>query len=105
MTVQMADRSLSRRLGVLEDVSVRIGKLLIPVDFIVLDIPEDSYTPIILGRPFLHTAHAIIDVGAKTLTFQVGGEDLTFTQSSVRRAPMQVMPCNAIPSIDPDKDL
>ncbi|XP_074300697.1 uncharacterized protein LOC141631999 [Silene latifolia] len=83
MTVHMADRSLSQPLGVLEDVPVRIGKFFTPVDFVVLDIPEDSYTPIILGRLFLHTAHAIIDVVAKTLTFQVGGEDLTFTQSSV----------------------
>ncbi|XP_074297287.1 uncharacterized protein LOC141627990 [Silene latifolia] len=105
MTVQMGDHSLSRPLELLEDIPIRIGKLFIPVDFVVLDIPEDSYTLIILGRPFLHTAHAIIDVGAKTLNFQVGGEDLTFTQFSVRRAPMQVMPCNAIPSIDPNEDL
>ncbi|XP_074297702.1 uncharacterized protein LOC141628458 [Silene latifolia] len=78
MTVQMADRSLSRPLGVLEDVPVRIGRLFIPVDFFVLDIPEDTRTSIILGRPFLHTAGAIVDVGSRTLTFQVGGEDLVF---------------------------
>ncbi|XP_074314362.1 uncharacterized protein LOC141649575 [Silene latifolia] len=73
MTVQMADRSLSRPLGILEDVPVRVGMFFIPVDFIVLDIPEDTHTPIILGRPFLHTVGAIIDVGARTLTFMVGG--------------------------------
>ncbi|XP_074283840.1 uncharacterized protein LOC141608379 [Silene latifolia] len=72
MTVQMADRSLSRPLGILEDVPVRVGKFFIPVDFIVLDIPEDTHTPIILGRAFFHTAGAIIDVGAKTLIFMVG---------------------------------
>ncbi|XP_074278434.1 uncharacterized protein LOC141602024 [Silene latifolia] len=88
MTVQMADRSLSRPLGVLEDVPVRIGRFFIPVGLVVLDIPEDTRTPIILGRPFLHTAGAIVDVGARTLTFQVGGEDLVLTQSSIRRAPM-----------------
>ncbi|XP_074290800.1 UBA domain-containing protein Mud1-like [Silene latifolia] len=56
MTVQMADHSLSRPLGVLEDVPVKIGRFFIPVDFVVLDIPEDTRTPIILGRPFLHIA-------------------------------------------------
>ncbi|XP_074271351.1 uncharacterized protein LOC141595284 [Silene latifolia] len=53
-------------------------------------IPENTRTPIILGRPFLHTAGAIIDVGARTLTFQVGGEDLVFAQPTV------------IPSVEPD---
>ncbi|XP_074296935.1 uncharacterized protein LOC141627600 [Silene latifolia] len=73
MTVQMADRSLSRPLGILEDVPVRVDKFFTPVDFVVLDTPEDTHTPIILGRPFLHTASTIIDVGARTLTFKVGG--------------------------------
>ncbi|XP_074315340.1 uncharacterized protein LOC141651531 [Silene latifolia] len=62
VTLQMADGTVKRPLGVLEDVSVKIGKLFIPVDFIVLDIFEDTQIPIILGRPFLHTAGAIIDV-------------------------------------------
>ncbi|XP_074306446.1 uncharacterized protein LOC141641692 [Silene latifolia] len=96
MTVQMADRSLSRPLGVLEDVPMRVGKFFIPIDFVVLDIPEDTHTPIILRRLFLHTVGAIIDVGARTLTFKVGGETLTYTQSSMRRAPMQVVPCHVI---------
>ncbi|XP_074298467.1 uncharacterized protein LOC141629348 [Silene latifolia] len=71
-TVQMSDHSLSRPLGVQEYVLVRVGKFFIPVDFVILDIPEDTHTFIILGRPFLHTAGAIINVGARTLTFKVG---------------------------------
>ncbi|XP_074277398.1 uncharacterized protein LOC141601035 [Silene latifolia] len=62
VTLQMVDRTVKRPLGVLEDVPVKIGKFFIPVDFIVLDMPEDTQIPIILGRPFLHTAGAIIDV-------------------------------------------
>ncbi|XP_074304270.1 uncharacterized protein LOC141638985 [Silene latifolia] len=62
VTLQMADRKVKRPLGVLEDVPVKIGKLFIPVDFIVLDMAEDTQIPIILGRPFLHTTGAIIDV-------------------------------------------
>ncbi|XP_074293174.1 uncharacterized protein LOC141620124 [Silene latifolia] len=95
ITVQMADRSLSRPKGVLDDVPVRIGKFFILVYFVVLDIPEDRHIPIILGRPFLRTAGAIIDVGAKTLTFQVGGEDLVFTKSNACREPMRVMSYDA----------
>ncbi|XP_074298358.1 uncharacterized protein LOC141629220 [Silene latifolia] len=103
MTVQIADRSLSRPLEILEDVPMWVGKFIIPVDFIVLDIPKDTHTPIILERPFLHTAGAIIDVGARTLTFKVGSEKLTYTQFSVRRAPMQVVPCHAVSPIEYDR--
>ncbi|XP_074314466.1 uncharacterized protein LOC141649680 [Silene latifolia] len=62
VTLQMADRSIKCPLGVLQDVSVKVGKFLIPVDFIVLDMAEDAQIPIIFGRPFLHTARAVIDV-------------------------------------------
>ncbi|XP_074298180.1 uncharacterized protein LOC141629003 [Silene latifolia] len=70
MTLQMADRSIQRPLGILEDVPVQVGKFFIPVDFIVLDIGEDSQIPIILGRPFLHTAGAVIDVKRGVLTLE-----------------------------------
>ncbi|XP_074283282.1 uncharacterized protein LOC141607833 [Silene latifolia] len=48
ITLQLADRSVKRPLGVLEDIPIKVEKYLIPVDFVVLDIPEDSHTPIIL---------------------------------------------------------
>ncbi|XP_074314260.1 uncharacterized protein LOC141649469 [Silene latifolia] len=102
MTVQMADRTLSRPLGVLQDIPVEIGRFLIPVDFVVLDIPEDNHTPIILGRPFLHTAQAVIDVGMRTLTFNVGGEELVFAKPATHRGSMRVLECHAIPAIGID---
>ncbi|XP_074293370.1 uncharacterized protein LOC141620383 [Silene latifolia] len=55
---QEALLSIKHPMGILEDVPVKIGKFLIPVDFVVIDITEDSRVPIILGRPFLHTAGA-----------------------------------------------
>ncbi|CAJ2652102.1 unnamed protein product [Trifolium pratense] len=61
MSVQFADRSVKYPLGILENVPVRVGQFFIPTDFIVMDIREDSNTPILLGRPFLATAGAIID--------------------------------------------
>ncbi|XP_074315104.1 uncharacterized protein LOC141651284 [Silene latifolia] len=68
MTLQMAARYLKRPLGVLEDVPVREGKYFIPVDFIVMDMAEDSQVPIILGRPFLHTSVEVINVRDTILT-------------------------------------
>ena len=51
ITLQLADRSIKHPKGVLMDVPIRIGKIIIPCDFVVMDIPEDRKTPIILGRP------------------------------------------------------
>ncbi|CAJ2627735.1 unnamed protein product [Trifolium pratense] len=68
MSIQFADRSVKYPLGILENVPVRVGQFYIPTDFIVMDIREDSNTPIILGRPFLATAGAVIDVKEGKLT-------------------------------------
>ena len=62
MSLQLADRSIKHPVGIIEDVPLKVGKLFIPVDFVVLDMEEDRQIPIILGRPFLATAGAIIDV-------------------------------------------
>ncbi|KAG8491555.1 hypothetical protein CXB51_014801 [Gossypium anomalum] len=63
--------------GIIEDVLVKIDKFIFLVDFVVLDIKEDSNTPLILGRPFLATARTIIDVGTGELTLRVGDETIT----------------------------
>ncbi|XP_056695201.1 uncharacterized protein, partial [Spinacia oleracea] len=88
ITLQMADRSVKYPLGVLEDVPVRVGKFFIPVDFVVLDMEEDRQIPIILGRPFLHTAGAIIDVKNGKLTLNVGDDKVTFNLTHVAKSPM-----------------
>ncbi|XP_012850542.1 PREDICTED: uncharacterized protein LOC105970278 [Erythranthe guttata] len=58
MTLQLADRSLKYPDGIVEDVLVKVDKFILPVDFVVLEMPEDDEAPIILGRPF----HCRIDV-------------------------------------------
>jgi len=88
MTLQMADRSIKRPVGLLEDVPVQIGKYFIPVDFVVLDIAEDANIPIILGRPFLNTAGAIIDVKQGRLTLEVGEDKVTFYLQDAMKSPM-----------------
>ncbi|GJV24415.1 hypothetical protein Tco_1377110 [Tanacetum coccineum] len=62
LTVKLVDRTVKYPKGIPENVLVGIGKFTFPVDFIILDIPEDIKVPLILGRPFLSTARAKIDV-------------------------------------------
>ncbi|GKC26248.1 putative reverse transcriptase domain-containing protein [Tanacetum coccineum] len=64
--------------GIAENVLVGIGKFVFPVDFIILDMPEDVKVPLILGRPFLSTAHAKIDVFKRKITLRVGDEKIIF---------------------------
>ncbi|XP_039116438.1 uncharacterized protein LOC120251848 [Dioscorea cayenensis subsp. rotundata] len=78
VTLQLADRSLKHPRGVIEDVLVKIDKFIFLTDFIVLDIEEDKDIPIILGRPFLATERAIIDVQKGELHLRVQEEEVTF---------------------------
>ena len=62
MTLQMVDRTLAQPKGILEDVLIKVGKFIFPVDFVVIDIEEDKQVPLLLGKPFLATGAALIDV-------------------------------------------
>ena len=64
--------------GVIEDVLLKVGKFVFPVDFIILDIEEDSQVPLLLGRPFLATEAALIDMQKGVLTLRVGEEAADF---------------------------
>nr|GEW86209.1 uncharacterized protein [Tanacetum cinerariifolium] len=64
--------------GIAKNVLVGIGKFIFPVDFIIQDMPEDVKVPLILGRPFLSTAHAKIDVFKRKKTLRVGDEKIIF---------------------------
>ena len=78
ITLQMADRSMVKPEGVLKDVLVTVGKFVFPVDFIILDMEEDSQVPLLLGRPFLATGAALIDMQKGVLTLRVGEEAAAF---------------------------
>ncbi|XP_021836654.1 uncharacterized protein [Spinacia oleracea] len=78
MSLQLADRSVMFPLGWIEDFPLAVGKLTFLVDFVVLDIDEDAHTPIILGRPFLATAGAVIDVQGGLITLKVGDSEASF---------------------------
>ncbi|XP_070011187.1 uncharacterized protein [Nicotiana sylvestris] len=78
MRLQMADQSMKRPLGIIDDVLVRVDKFKLPADFVILDCEVDYEVPIILGRPFLATGKALVDVEEGELTFRVGDEKVVF---------------------------
>ncbi|GJU86133.1 reverse transcriptase domain-containing protein [Tanacetum coccineum] len=78
MTLELADRSVAHPKGVAEDVFVKVGKFYFPADFVVVDYDVDPRVPLILGRPFLRTARALIDVHGEELTLRVNDEAITF---------------------------
>ncbi|XP_070013218.1 uncharacterized protein [Nicotiana sylvestris] len=78
MRLQMADRTMKRLLGIIDDMLVRVDKFILPVDFVILDCEVDYEVPIILRRPFLATRKALADVEAGELTFWFGDEKVVF---------------------------
>ncbi|GJT06278.1 DNA-directed DNA polymerase [Tanacetum coccineum] len=77
-SIQLADRSIKYPMGVCENLLVKVGKFIFPVDFVILKMDEDELVLIILGQPFLATARAMIDVHEGKLTLRVGNETITF---------------------------
>ena len=111
MTIQLADCSIRQPVGLLEDVPLQVGKFLIPCDFVVLDMDEDFPTPLILGRPFLATAGAMIDVQTGTISFTICGERVDFSfpllappfvpvLPSPSEKPIPISPFDVVPGVD-----
>nr|GFB96691.1 reverse transcriptase domain-containing protein [Tanacetum cinerariifolium] len=86
MVLELADRTISKPTGVAENVFVKVGKLYFPADFVNLDFVADPRVPLILGRPFLSTVHALIDVYEGEITLRHDDQSLT-------------LKCGDIPSI------
>nr|GEY51836.1 reverse transcriptase domain-containing protein [Tanacetum cinerariifolium] len=89
--------------GIAEDVFVKVGKFYFPTDFVVVDYVVDPRVPLILGRPFLRTGRALIDVYGEELTLCVDDEAITFKEKTTFTCPYgtfayRIMPfglCNA----------
>ncbi|GKC76075.1 reverse transcriptase domain-containing protein, partial [Tanacetum coccineum] len=102
MTLELADRSISQPIGIAEDVYVKVGKFQFPTDFVVVDFDADPRVPLILGRSFLKTGRALIDVYERELTLRVGKEAVTFNldQTSRYSSNYDDMTANRIDVID-----
>ncbi|GJZ61990.1 hypothetical protein Tco_0618127 [Tanacetum coccineum] len=91
LTVELADRTVKYSKRIAENILVGIGKFTFLVDFIILDMPEDIKVPLILGKPFLSTARAKIDVYKRMITLRVGEENIIIKSVKlIRRALMNV---------------
>ena len=83
----MADMTLAHPEGILEDMLIKVGKFVFPVDFVVINIEEDKQVPLFLGRPFLTTGAALIDVKKGELTVRVGDEAVHFNLNHSLKKP------------------
>nr|GFD07836.1 reverse transcriptase domain-containing protein [Tanacetum cinerariifolium] len=86
MVLELADRTISKPTGVAKNVFVKVCKFYFLADFVILDFVADPRIPLILGRPFLSTAHALIDVYEGEITLRHDDQSLT-------------LKCGDIPSI------
>jgi len=78
MTLQLADKSLAKPLGMAEDVLVKVDKFVFPTDFVVMDIEDDEALPLLLGRNFMQMARMMIDLDDNIMKVKVDNEEVTF---------------------------
>ena len=117
MCLQLADQSVRYPAGIAENILVKIHNFFIPVDFVVLNMKVNTKTPLILGRPFLSTANAHIDVGAGEIQLNINGQKEKFAFKPKVEQCSQVKAFNrkkkfekesekpSIPSIEPSSSL
>lgn len=77
VSLQMANKSTAIPIGICENIPVVIANVQIPTDFVILEMPEDDNLSIILGRPFLNTARAVINRTESKVTFNIKGKEHT----------------------------
>nr|GEX24474.1 hypothetical protein [Tanacetum cinerariifolium] len=85
MTLELADRSVSKPIGIAKDVSVKVGVFHFPADFVVVDFEPDPRVSLILERCFLKTGRALIDVHKGELTICIRNEAITYNLDQTSR--------------------
>ncbi|GJU49573.1 reverse transcriptase domain-containing protein [Tanacetum coccineum] len=89
MTLKLADRSITHPKGLAEDIFVKVRNFYFPIDFVVVDFEADPRVPIILGRSFLRTSRALIDVYEGELVLRDGNEQITFHVNGTSKHPQK----------------
>ena len=99
MCLSMADKSITYPFSILQNVPIKVGKFVIPTDFVVLEMEEDLEILILFGRPFLMTSGAIIDMKRGKITLEVDNEHMEFDVHKIMKStPAEVV--SRIDSID-----
>jgi hypothetical protein len=104
VVIQLADRSIVHPEGVLEDVLLQVKNLIFPVDFYILDMEDDkssNSSDVLLGRPFLSTAKAEIDMHNGILTMEFDGEQIKFNMYDAMKFPGEVFNVSIVDIVDP----
>ena len=97
MMLQMANKTLAQLERILEDVLIKVGKFIFPMDFVVIDIEEDKQVPLLLGMPFLATEANLIDVKKGELTLRVGDRAVHFNLNhSVKQPEFDNIDCKIV---------
>ena len=100
ITLQMENRTMAQLKRVLEDVLIKVGKFFFPVDFVVMDMGEDTQVSLLLGRPFFATGAALIDVKKGELTLKVGEEAVHFNlNKSLKQSECESTDCKTIETV------
>nr|XP_016472677.1 PREDICTED: uncharacterized protein LOC107794680 [Nicotiana tabacum] len=98
--LQLADQTVKRPCGILDDVLVQVGKFVFPADFVILDCRVVEEIFIILGRPFLATGRALIDCETGELKLRLNDEEIAFNVQKSMRRPSEFANCSLIEVVD-----
>ena len=96
MRLLMAVRTLKRPIGILHDQLVKVESFIIPADFLILDCEVDFEVPFILGRPFLATGRALLDMEKGQMKFRLNNEEVTFNICRSMRQSGELQSASAI---------
>ena len=97
MTLHMANITLAHPESILEDVLIKVGKFIFPMDFVVIDIEEYKQVPLLLGRPFLAIGVALSNVKKGELTLKVGDEAVHFNiNHSLKQPELSNVDCEIV---------
>ncbi|XP_037494614.1 uncharacterized protein LOC119370468 [Jatropha curcas] len=104
MVLQLADQSIKRPYGIIEDVLIedvliKVDKFIFPIDFVILDFVYDENCPL-LGRPFMNTRRALIDVSEGKLIRRIGDDTIEFHIDKAMKYPMDEGNCMRIDIVD-----
>ncbi|XP_070015866.1 uncharacterized protein [Nicotiana sylvestris] len=100
MLLQLADTTMKRPFGILDDVLIQVGKSVFPADFVILDCKVDEEIPIILGRHFLATGRTLIDCETEELKMRLNDEEIIFNVQKSMRRPSEFANCSLIDAVD-----
>jgi len=100
MTLQLADRSITRPYGMVEDVLVKVCQFTFPVDFVIMDIEKDADIPLILGRPFMSTTKCVVDMGNANLEMSVDDQKVTFNLFDAIKHPNDHKACFKMEAVE-----